>query len=249
MAIEHQIAIPYLSQGTIGLLIESVDPGGSEGMGIFRYWDPSDNTNQEISIWAEWEDENHKLFGADILYYPLSHTGTNVDELYGEDQLEKFGTPKRIRALFNENEIAEPNRFFGAWGAMSDDVFTMTITKDQYSTKVDSTTNPAPGDIILTAWNNVHYEVTYVREDPGFTYVSNLWALILKRFEFAWQDGAQEKASGLSIDAAGEDAQSMIISDATTAGDEFWIEEASNTEVVDYDDDEALADDIFGKYG
>lgn len=246
MGLDSQIAVPFLTTGTIGIMIEAVSPGGSEGMGIFRYWDTSDDTNLEINLWADWEDENHKLFGADILYYPLSHTGTNVDELYGEDQLEKFGTPKRIRALFNENEIAEPNRFFGAWGAMSDDVFTMTITKDQYSTKVDSTTNPAPGDIILTAWNNVHYEVTYVREDPGFTYVSNLWALILKRFEFAWQDGVSERVT--SIDAADASAQALVVADVTTAGDEFWIEEASNTEVVDYDDDEALDDDIFGKF-
>jgi len=212
------------------------------GLGLFRYFDMDDGTNQEISLWAEWLTESHQAYGGDVLYYRLSHIDTNMDQLYGEAQLERYGKPRRCRVLF-EN-IEEPNRFWSAFGMMADEEFNMTLTKDEYATKIDSTGTPRVGDVVRTTWNNVNYEVTYVHDHPVMAYVSSLWTFTLKRFEFSYQED-------VTPDHPHADPNLRLFTDSTQSefdgADNEFIEEESN-EIVDYDVEEDLDDDLFGSY-
>lgn len=212
-----------------------------QGLGELRYFD-LDATNLELGIWSDWLWESNQAFGGDILYYRLSHVGTNMDQLYGEDQLERFGKPKRARALFED--INEPNRFWSAFGMMSDDVFTMTIPKKEYHLKIDSTGHPRVGDVVKTTWNRVNYEVIYVHDHPMFTYTSHLWSFTLKRFEFSYQEGAD-------TDHPHADDDLGLFTDSTQSewggADNEFIDEESN-EIADYDQESDLDDDLYGEF-
>lgn len=217
------------------------------GLGIFSWFDLNDTTNQEILLWSEWLTESNKAFGGDILYYRLSHIGTNQDQLYGEDQLERFGRPRRCKALFED--IHEPNRFWSSFGMMSDDVFTMTIPKEEYSNKIDSTGVPRVGDVIKTTWNNINYEVIYIHDHPVMAYTSSLWSFTLKRFEFTYQEGAKSKTD---VEGVYQGSKDQIIIDTTMAelggADNLYIEEESD-KIVNYSDYPNILDsDIYGEY-
>jgi len=217
------------------------------GLGLFRWFDLNDSTNQELALWSDWCTEINQIFGGDILYYRVSHIDTNMDQLYGEDVLARYGKPKRCRALFED--IKEPNRFWSAFGMMSDDVFSMTMPKKTYSDKIDMTGTPHVGDIIRTTWNHINYEVVYVHDHPQMAYVSHMWSFTLKRFEYTYQEGV--KSIG-DVEDPYHGAKESLITDSTSSefggADNIYIEERSD-DVINYDDyPDDLNSDIFGEY-
>lgn len=227
-------------------------PDINAGIGIFRHFDLDDSTNLEFNLWTDWVNEQNKLFGADILYYRVESTqSTNKDQLYGEDPLEQFQPPKRCRATFED--INEPDRFWSAFGMMSDDVFVMTIPKLEFLNKIGSVP-PKVGDVIKTMWNDINYEVIYIHQHPEFRYSSSVFRFTLKRFEFSYQEGTdnvQRPDSPFVTHTPDVDPNSILVSDTTSS--EFWgadnqyIEEESD-DIVDYDEHEILDDDIYGQF-
>lgn len=224
-------------------------PDINSGIGIFRYFDQDDSTNLEFNLWADWSWEQNKLYGADVLYYRLEPIAK--DKLYGEDPLERFRPPKRCRTSFED--INQPDRFWSAFGMMSDDVFICIIPKLEFLNKIGSE-SPKAGDIIRTTWNNINYEVIYIHEHPEFGYASSTFRFTMKRFEFTYQEGTEQEYrpdDPFVTFVPDNDPNISLVSDSTAGeyygADGGFIEEESN-DIVDYDQHEQLDDDIYGEY-
>ncbi len=197
--------------------------------------------NPEILLQEDYNQELYDLFGVAVKWYPINYN-TNKDVLHGEDTLKSWASAASPLDLLLE---IEPE--VDAWtpyGIVPQEMIVCRGSSRDFRKMEFTSAGPAAitghdpviGDLVLFIYNGLLYEVIDVdrdRETMGtFNFLN--WKMTLKRFMYSDEDSTNLPTNTLPLSGFGTNDAPAISAESNT--------------IIDYDDDDTLNDDIYGRY-
>lgn len=191
-----------------------------------------DNVEHDLfeSVITEFTD----ISGIMAKYY-IRDKSREKDYLYGENPATRFFGPYETKLIYDPTE--EPTLTTG-YGINSEDIITWTSTpKWTFTRDVSGGYHPAPGDVIITLWNNRAYEIADVHEEEKiFQLKKMIWAFVLKPYRYSDESQSARNITRFTR----EPTDPNLIKDTTTEplsafGDNLDLEEESD-EIFDYEE-------------
>ena len=123
--------------------------------------------------------EKWNMFGVKINYFKTTYD-VKKDKVFGEDTNRHIITQWDIMSYF---QLPKENKVWSKFGIEGINNFSMYISKIHFTECTKSDYHPKIGDLILTPYNNVLYEIVDVRDEAPMFLLSKqyTWELVVKR--------------------------------------------------------------------
>jgi hypothetical protein len=218
----------------------------------FRYTDKDNNSAERMTVSNYWREQINQ-YGQKVQYFTHNYNVLSADNLYGEDPLQQYSTPRLITVAINLQENA---LMLSKFGLVSDDELTAFIHISAFYTAFGINQEPKSGDLFkLVEYGNDRpggrqgniYEITQ-RLDQDIAQINPLmghyvWLVKAKRFEYSFEPGL---SGGEAVnDQVFDDTKSPYASGAVKPYN-YSVNEASKS-VFDYS--QTNYSDVYGGYG
>ena len=123
--------------------------------------------------------EKWNMFGVKIQYYKTTYD-VKRDRVFGEDNDRHIVDRWDVMAYF---QLPKENKVWSKFGIEGINNFSMYMSKIHFSECTKSGYHPQMGDLILTPYNNILYEIVEVKEEALMFLLSKqyAWEIIVKR--------------------------------------------------------------------
>lgn len=153
-------------------------------------------------------------------YYVRNTDSITMDTLYGESTNTEYKWKSSTKIIY---EVTEEASITNSFGIVSEDVIQYAmIPVFTFSRDISGATEPRPGDVLTTIWNERSYEVVDVGQEAKIFQLGKfIWELILKPYRFSEQSESAKTPLSIAAD-------SLLTDPITTYGDNTFIEEQSD---------------------
>ena len=153
-------------------------------------------------------------------YYVRNTDSITMDTLYGESTNTEYKWKSSTKIIY---EVTEEASITNSFGIVSEDVIQYAmIPVFTFSRDISGATEPKPGDVLTTTWNERSYEVVDVGQEAKIFQLGKfIWELILKPYRFSEQSESAKTPLSIAAD-------SLLTDPITTYGDNTFIEEQSD---------------------
>lgn len=196
--------------------------------------------NEDHNLMDSVSMEKNDIFGFKVHYYVLDPTNSYGDYLFGEFKDRKFLGPYETYITYEPiNDTHNLNQFgiFSEEDIQYMEIPIKTFNRDVTERNISATktlNEPAPGDVIVTLWNDKKYEVTDVNNDvkifAGYTYV---YSLQLKPIRYS--EDSEEMDALRNDNPLQTNEEDMLFQTLADLDDSDAIEAESNS--IDNNDD------------
>jgi len=151
------------------------DPMPTQGQNICSKSYDNDRELAAVTLMEKWN-----MNGVKLTYFKVTYN-TNYDRVWGEDGDRYVTHSWEVMSYF---ELPKENKVWSKFGIEGVNDFSMFISKIHYNHKTGGNI-PLVGDIILSQYNNMYYEVTEVKEQAPMFMLSQqyAWEIIVRKMK------------------------------------------------------------------
>jgi hypothetical protein len=136
------------------------------------------DNDRELAAYTLMEKWN--MYGVKLTYFQVTYN-TNYDRIWGEDGDRHIIKSWDVMSYF---ELPKENKIWSKFGIEGVNDFSVFMSKMHFKYKTDNYI-PLIGDIILSQYNDMYYEITEVKEQAPLFMLSQqyAWELIVRKMK------------------------------------------------------------------